>query len=513
MSRYNLIEENWIPVRYSDGLRSELGIQETLLQSMQLAAIEDSSPLVVAALHRFLLALLYRAIEGPTDIKEAKILFKGGLPGDKIAKYLTRWRDRFWLFDEKHPFFQVPDYLPEEKRGKKQWRSWTVLAAEHNADNAKVLFDHVMIGNAGSISAKQAAKWLIATQTFALGGGKSDFQYIKSGPSATATMALPLGKNLQDTLLLSLVPQNRELLRMDIPIWEREPEALTSLQKGPKRIATGWVDLYTWRTRSVKFNLQDEGQSISELTFASGVECSRNGQTDPMLSYRVDDEKGRLPIRLKGRGLWRDFDSLLPDESGLAPLVIKHSTALTHFNTDRAPQSVMVVGLSNKKAKINYWRMEQFALPLALSGDRCIRTEIRQLLNDAEDAQKSLWGACRSYARDSLSRGDREPSKGDISNLIGQLPAITWYWSMLECSFHDLLREYTLEKNPDVIRCFWMKSVRTCLQGAWDQHRNAVHTGDAWVIRALVKAEGIVQAKIAAITVDIEQLAFQEDTA
>lgn len=83
MSRYNLIDEKWILVRFHDGTRDELGIRETLLRSKEIAAIEDSSPLVVAALYRFLLAVLYRALEGPTDINQAKVLFKEGLPGEK----------------------------------------------------------------------------------------------------------------------------------------------------------------------------------------------------------------------------------------------------------------------------------------------------------------------------------------------------------------------------------------------------------------------------------------------
>jgi len=120
MSRFNLIDEKWIPVRFLGGTRDELGIRDTLLRSMEIAAIEDPSPLVVAALHRFLLAVLYRALEGPTDIDQAKVLFKAGLPGEKITAYLEKWRDRFCLFDEKHPFYQVLAYEPQENNGRRK---------------------------------------------------------------------------------------------------------------------------------------------------------------------------------------------------------------------------------------------------------------------------------------------------------------------------------------------------------------------------------------------------------
>ncbi len=54
MSRFNLIDEKWIPVKFPDGTRDELGIRDTLLRAGEIQSIEDASPLVVAALHRFL---------------------------------------------------------------------------------------------------------------------------------------------------------------------------------------------------------------------------------------------------------------------------------------------------------------------------------------------------------------------------------------------------------------------------------------------------------------------------
>ena len=228
MSRFNLIDEKWIPVRFLDGTRDELGIRDTLLRSKEIAAIEDPSPLVVAALHRFLLAVLYRALEGPTDIDQAKTLFKTGLPGDKITAYLDKWRGRFWLFDEKYPFGQIPTFAP------KTWRAWTALAAEHNADNAKVLFDHVDVTAAGSISHAAATRWLLATQTFAVSAGKSEISHTGTAPSAGCVIAVPVGSNLFDTMCFCLVPQNRLVMQADVPLWEKGPESLQYLKTTTK---------------------------------------------------------------------------------------------------------------------------------------------------------------------------------------------------------------------------------------------------------------------------------------
>lgn len=517
MSRFNLLDEKWIPVRFLDGARGELGISEVLLRSREIAIIEDPSPLVVAALHRFLLAVLYRALEGPTDIDQAMALFRDGLPGDRITVYLEKWRDRFWLFDERYPFYQVPDYEPKEEKGQKQWKPWTALAAEHNGDNSKVLFDHVDNTDAGNIPTGRAVRWLIACQTFALGGGNSDFQYTKTGvPSATAVMALPLGRSLQDTLILSLVPENREVMEYDLPTWERGPDAIAKLKHGVERAARGWVDLYSWPSRSIKLQFQGDGRTLEGVAFASGVVCTAGDMVDPMLSYRVDEERGRLPMQFRDRGLWRDFDSLIPDTTRLAPRVIEHAATLTRSYPDRSPHSVVVLGQANDKrnaAKVMYWRMERFVFPEALAGDRPIRGEIRQLLADAEGADRQLWSASSSFARNLLGRGDRKPAERDIKEFVRQESASPWYWSTLEAHFHDVLGEINLDRDSEEVRRKWLAAVRDALSEAWERHRASVSSGDAWTIRALVKAEGPVLRKLKQLKEEILGLTPQMEDA
>ena len=498
MSQFNLIDEGWIPVRKCSGERIELGIRDTLLHAKEIAVIEDASPLVVAALHRFLLAVLYRALEGPTDIDQAKAWFKSGLPAERISAYLEQWRDRFWLFDESYPFFQIPGFEP------KVWRAWTALAAEHNADNAKVLFDHIDVTRPEAVPAAAAARWLLAAQTFSVSAGKSELSHTGTAPSATAAMVTPLGLQLEDTLLLNLVPQNRAVLSTDLPVWDREPESLVSLKAGAKRAIMGYCDRYTWRTRSVRLR-SDESGGVRELAFASGVENASKDSLDPMLSYRIDDKNGKLPIQFKERGLWRDFDSLLPDDAKLAPEVIENVAALARVDRARFPSAVMVLGQSNNKAKIEFWRLERFALPEALLGERSIRSDIHRLLADAEENQQGLWRACRCFARDLLSRGERDPDAKDISRLVEQMPASATYWSTLEAAFHDVLLGYTSESDPDHIRFTWLKTLRSALLNAWRQHAASVSTGDVWAIRALLRAEAVINKQLGVLSKEIKR--------
>lgn len=525
MSKFNLIDENWIPVRFLDGTRDELGISDVLLKSKEIEAIEDSSPLVVAALYRFLLAVLYRALEGPTDIEQAKDLFRDGLPSEKIVAYLDKWRDRFWLFDEKYPFGQVPTFVP------KKWRSWSALAVEYNADTAKVLFDHVNENDPGQITMAAAARWLLATQTFAVSTGKSEISHTGTAPSAGSVMAIPAGLNLQDTLIFCLVPQNRMILADDAPLWEREPDSLEYLKKKIKvsdeksgkikdrtveRKAMGIVDLYTWRTCSVIFR-QSNLTLITDLGFASGVGCKEAADCDPMLAYTIKEvkEKGskekikkKFSIQFEEKGLWRDFDSLLPDETRLAPKVIEHTVRLTKNEHGRFPKGVLIIGQKYfpPRPNVEYWRKEYFALPEALASDRNVRHEIHEILQDAKKAGQALSASCESFAKNMIGHGKRTIEKSDIDDFVAQLTVLPYYWSTLEHEFHNMLREYAHDRDFDNIRRSWLISVCGALKSAWDQHSASVSTGDAWAIRALVKAEGRVLRQLKKLRNDISIL-------
>ena len=66
MAVFSLIEEPWIPCIDLEGRNVEHSIRETLLEAHQLREVCDDSPLVTVAIHRLLLAILYRAFEGPS---------------------------------------------------------------------------------------------------------------------------------------------------------------------------------------------------------------------------------------------------------------------------------------------------------------------------------------------------------------------------------------------------------------------------------------------------------------
>lgn len=71
MAEFNLIDEPWIPCIALDGQSIEYGIRDTLLKAHELREICDDSPLVTVALHRLLLAILYRIHSGDQRLARA----------------------------------------------------------------------------------------------------------------------------------------------------------------------------------------------------------------------------------------------------------------------------------------------------------------------------------------------------------------------------------------------------------------------------------------------------------
>ncbi len=457
---------------------------------------------MTAALHRVLLAILYRSLTPKADSDELADWFADVWPVKQVTGYLEKWRERkrFWLFHETHPFWQVAKFESKEKK------SWSVLAVEHNAYNAKVLFDHFDVFSGEKAHPSEVACWLAAAQTFAVSSGKSEIAHTSTAPSATSLLVFSMGANLRETLLLNFSYQGKDVTANDLPVWEREPETIDLLKTKPTREARGRADLYTWNSRTIRLYCDDDGM-VSRIGFASGMGYeSTDVLRDPNAAYAQYEDKGGtrlLPVKLKDRGLWRDFDAFLPNrpktgkkDISCAPAVIDHTAALCEELEERercrAGISVMVCGQVNDNAKIEFWRMERFVLPTAiLDTSNDVRGTIRALLGMAEKWQGQLYKACTTFATECIRRdSDRKPAASDVNRVVSQMPCTPLYWNHLELAFkRNLEHGFAVWKNAETL---WRNEIRTALSLAWQAQEDAVGDGDAWTIRAMTKAGGVI---------------------
>ena len=319
-------------------------------------------------------------------------------------------------------------------------------------------------------------------------------------------ICIPLGRNLMKTLCYNLVPYpDCEMMKQDSAIWERAPKILPL--NNPKRDATGYADLYTWQSRMIRLEERPSG-NIATIRFVAGEGIDDIQKVlDPMQAYRLGKP---VPFRVD-RATWRYFDSILPSPTSpeeQAPKTLQMALELAKGSAANLPRSILVLGLryTPPNANVEFWRMEQFALPAALAGSYRIREDIRRFLDIAENSQKALWLACSIFARNVITRGERIPDGKDIKNFLAQMPCIPAYWASLERNFHTMLQAYTLAKDLNIIELNWVIAVRESLSDAWNQHRSTAIQGNAWTIRALVNAEWAVASEIRKLGASIKEL-------
>src|SRR5207253_10481437 len=95
---------------------------------------------------------------------------------ETLALYWEPLHGRFDLFDEERPFYQVPPIEGVERR------SVAILAAERASGNNATLFDHSVDDDPAALTCAEAARFLVATQAYAIGFGKSSPFYLCAAP-------------------------------------------------------------------------------------------------------------------------------------------------------------------------------------------------------------------------------------------------------------------------------------------------------------------------------------------
>ena len=101
-----------------------------------------------------------------------------------------------------------------------------------------------------------------------------------------------LGESLHQTLCYCLVPyRNREVMCGDSALWEREPKQLPLAN--PKRISSGYADLFTWQPRMILLDEMPSG-GVCAMRFVAGEGFENPSQdSDPMQPYNTTSPRER----------------------------------------------------------------------------------------------------------------------------------------------------------------------------------------------------------------------------
>jgi len=457
MSEFNLICKPWIPCIGQDGNRVEYGIRDTFANAHELREICDDSPLVTVTIHRMLLALLYRALQGPNGLSEWKAIWNAGnfQANQQLDDYLKQWHHRFWLFDDEHPFMQVAGLDLNKYRAngniEKGNTDEVIRLAKEAPDKAgRILFDHRNRTERPEYEPKQIVKMVLSAQNYSgtgvAGGGRVGTATIKPTPCQFAPCVDGLilwlqGDNLFQTLMLNLVPQ--EVCPADLPAWEDDHIIQSAISSWQSPVSfTGPVQRFAPLSRFVR--LVDK----KSIFFTNGLKASSDSN-DPMKAYvREANDKPWSAKRLQEqKAAWRDAHSLFAVGVGncKAPEALNlaaRANATVGFNAN-------VVGMATKKDKALLWRHERMPVPAALLDDVNLIERLGALIQNAEQAAVELDNRTRRVAKLYLSpsaedRDGRKPDEKDVRAMADDIDPRPAYWSRLERHFFDLL-----ENLPD----------------------------------------------------------------
>lgn len=501
--RFNLVDEPWIPCEMDDGALSDLSLSDIFARPQSVRAIVDPSPLVVVAVLRLLLAICHRVLPTPDADAWAQLWEERPEVAHRVGGYLSHWRSRFDLFDEKRPFLQVPrmadarEHVPHH------------LMLEAASGNNATLFDHHHEEDGRLMPAAHAARYLLAQRAYAIGFGKSRPFYFCDAPLVRGATVLLLGRNLLETLLLNLVrydPRSEENAR-DMPEWERV-ELRTPVKDGT--LCSGYLDYLTWPSRRIHL-IADLGPGPAKVRgcqIQQGLKL-KNPFNDPFMAYERDEKRGRVPVMLsRERATWRDSGALLglPLVNGLAkahhydqPEIFRWLAYIAN-NTDAAIPSFHVYsvhGLATdpgKAASVVMWRQERLPLPLRLLTDEDTRSSLAGALVLANRVAQVLFRATARLAQVLLDNGrgrkDTSPSDGDeMRALVRHLGVEPVYWSRLADPFRQMV--CLLATDVQGSAQMWKAELETAARKSFGQTMDAMDRS-ARALKAMALAEGVL---------------------
>ncbi len=504
--RFDLIDGAWIPCERLDGSRVELGVADVLRQAHELRAVCDASPLVTAALHRLLLAVLHRCF-GPPDVDGWVKLYEAGrFDVETLSSYLEQWRDRFDLFHPDRPFYQVRDlpFGPDPV---------DMLVTERTSWGGGVhLFQHRPEGVGASLNPAEAARWLVTALAFAPGGfvrKHGEPTSASAGPLNRGAVLLVRGNVLLETLLSNLLiysPTEAEPIPGsddDAPAWEQEPLPRTlPAAREPTRSAKGWLDVLTWQSR--RLELAVEGGRVVGCVRCVGQGLDRGSWLDPMLAWRLDKKRGPIPVGFDvERAFWRDshalFRSARPEPEYRRPKALDQIARpeVRQLVGDERRFELDLLGLRGDQAKILLVRAESVPVSPRILADLDAGESICEVLEIADLAAKALQNALFNLASRALAPADRDADKNDVRELIRSLGAEPVFWSRAKHHFDVFLRT-VLEAEAEA-RLDFGQALYTEARRAFEEASRALGA-TARVLKGAAIGEATLARKLAAIS-------------
>ena len=364
--------------------------------------------------------------EDPLDLKH--LIEAGCFDSVLFEEYINKCGDVFDLFHPERPFLQTK---MDDAKSKPLSSMFPATPSGTN-----VVHWHHEPESHLEVPAKVAARLLTTIAPYMTAGGSGLSPSINGAP---AVYALPVGRNVLETIVLNIPLRNNLDSGNGVAAWrsERPP--------GQERSEATTVEALTWRPRRVQLIPmigETNGASVREIKFEKG-DSTRLNWIDSSLAYRYENDKV-TPIRMReNRPLWRDAGPLLllnEREHGRGekrvsfrrPDVVEQAFAVS----DGEPFVNQLYGMrTDMKMKVFEWAKSVLSVPCKLGRSTRLGTLVQDELDRAEQAAYGLRTSIKGlYPRENVGNRNALGAIADRSERA--------YWQRLESGFHPLLSDF-----------------------------------------------------------------------
>ena len=354
MPRYNLLDEKWIQVASKDTVE-KVSIKELFAGAAKYKELAGDMKTQDFAVMRVMLAILHTVFSrfdsngDPYEffeVDEESFLQIGELEENYlddyedalyqtwidiwnakefpkvVYEYLEKWRERFFLYDDKYPFFQVTkEVIEKDAAGGGEFYGKNINRLVSESNNKQAYFSPKDESYKEYIVDDELARWLITLQGYI---GTSDKKKVGSAKTYSKGWLYDLGgvylqgNNLFETLMLNFViahNENNNLLKTQKPCWEAE-----TIEKNVEYYFHNGIDniasLYTAWCREIFIdpNRTKEDKFVCFIAKLPEIEHS-NAFLEPMTVWKYNDtgeykDKYRPRKHDANKSMWRNFGLL-----------------------------------------------------------------------------------------------------------------------------------------------------------------------------------------------------------
>jgi len=369
--QFNLADEAWIPVIYSDGTSSTVGWRDLIAESERIVDIQTDPAHLYAPILRLATAIFLRTQGAPFG-DPAPVVWQAwgvdrlesGVDVSALDNYLAEWRDRFWLVHDVHPFLQDP-MISDECSDR---ASTNKLFFDVASGNNHIWWTKTLDSDAPVVPFPAAALALVGQWAYAAGGRcttRDGVANSKQAPLRQFTQFMPRGATLFETLLMASTPAalDYEFATRDVPAWEVDTL---------KGAVPGQLGRLTISTRGILLFPEGGGISAVVNTWGKDAPSDTFWEADVFMAKRIVKEE-IIPKRLSPASTtWREVEAILAhreeSDARLAPTALDAARNPLGSTEAFFDASISVVTHFADKSKDLGWSRSEVLEVLAVFG-------------------------------------------------------------------------------------------------------------------------------------------------